>query len=131
MIPGIIVDKSNGSVTTSAGSATLYIDGREADFREIQSLRPKDISRVEYFDMPTGKYAKDASAINFIIKQVNNGGYTQIDALQGVGYLNGDYNIVSKYILGTKSLNLWAGYSLNNPNRPQINMNPLILKMTK
>ncbi|MDE7155601.1 MAG: outer membrane beta-barrel family protein [Muribaculaceae bacterium] len=115
MIPGIIVDKSNGSVTTSAGSATLYIDGREADFREIQSLRPKDISRVEYFDMPTGKYAKDASAINFIIKQVNNGGYTQIDALQGVGYLNGDYNIVSKYILGTKSLNLWAGYSLNNP----------------
>ena len=115
MIPGVSVERSTGSVTTPNGAATLYIDGREVDFREVQSLRPKDVSRVEYFDVPTGKYAKDAYAINIIMKPLNNGGYTQLDASQNVGYLYGDYNLISKFVTGTKSLNLWAGYSLKNP----------------
>lgn len=115
MIPGVSVERSTGSVTTPNGAATLYIDGREVDFREVQSLRPKDISRVEYFDVPTGKYAKDAYAINIIMKPLNNGGYTQLDASQNVGYLYGDYNLISKFVTGTKSLNLWVGYSLENP----------------
>lgn len=63
MIPGVSVERSTGSVTTPNGAATLYIDGREVDFREVQSLRPKDVSRVDYFDVPTGKYAKDAYAL--------------------------------------------------------------------
>ena len=115
MIPGVFVERSTGSVTTPSGAATLYIDGRKVDFREVQSLRPKDIARVEFFDVPTGKYAKDAYAINIVMKPLNNGGYTQLDASQGAGYLNGDYNLVSKFVTGTKSLNIWAGYSLENP----------------
>lgn len=115
MIPGVSVERSTESVTTPNGVATLYIDGREVDFREVQSLRPKDVSRVEYFDVPTGKYAKDAYAINIIMKPLNNGGYTQLDASQNVGYLYGDYNLISKFVTGTKSFNLWAGYSLENP----------------
>ena len=115
MIPGVSVERSTGSVTTPNGAVTLYIDGREVDFREVQCLRPKDVSRVEYFDVPNGKYAKDAYAINIIMKPLNNGGYTQLDASQNVGYLYGDYNLISKFVTGTKSLNLWAGYSLENP----------------
>ena len=115
MIPGISVDRATGSVTTPTGAATLYIDGREADFREVQSLRPKDIARVEYFDIPTGKYANDMSAINFVLKKLDNGGYTQLDATQGVGYLHGDYNLISKFVTGTKSINLWAGYAVDDP----------------
>lgn len=115
MIPGVSVGRSTGSVTTPSGAATLYIDGRKVDFREVQSLRPKDIARVEFFDVPTGKYAKDAYAINIVMKPLNNGDYTQLDASQGAGYLNGDYNLVSKFVTGTKSLNIWAGYSLENP----------------
>lgn len=115
MIPGVSVERSTGSVTTPNGAATLYIDGREVDFREVQSLRPKYVSRVEYFDVPNGKYAKDAYAINIIMKPLNNGGYTQLDASQNVGYLYGDYNLISKFVTGTKSFNLWAGYSLENP----------------
>lgn len=115
MIPGVSVERSTGSVTTPNGAVTLYIDGREVDFREVQSLRPKDVSRVEYFDVPNGKYAKDAYAINIIMKPLNNGGYTQLDASQNVGYLYGDYNLISKFVTGTKSLKLWAGYSLENP----------------
>lgn len=115
MLPGVSVNRTSGSITTPSGTATLYIDGREVEFREVQSLRPKDIASVEYFDIPTGKYAKDAAAINFVLKTIDNGGYTQLDAMQGLGYLNGDYNLISKYAIGTKSINLWTGYSLENP----------------
>ena len=38
MIPVVSVERSTGSVTTPNGDATLYIDGREVDFREVQSL---------------------------------------------------------------------------------------------
>lgn len=114
MIPGVNMDAESGKVTTSAGAATLYINGREATFREIQSLRPKEVVRVEYYDMPTGKYAKDQAVINYVVKQYKSGGYTQLDALQGVGYKHGDYNITSKYSFGNYNVNLWAGYSNAN-----------------
>lgn len=115
MIPGVIIDSKNNTVSTPVGSASLYIDGREATDIEIQSLRSKDIVSIEYYDVPTGKYAKDAAAINFVMKKMTNGGYTQIDALQGVGFLNGDYNLVSKYTTGSKNLTLWGGYAVENP----------------
>ena len=86
---GVNVDIENGVITTPAGTATLYINGGKASVREITSLRPKDILRVEYYDMPTGKYANDKSVINYIVKTYTSGGYTQVDALQGVGYLRG------------------------------------------
>lgn len=35
MIPGVSVGRSTGSVTTPSGAATLYIDGRKVDFREV------------------------------------------------------------------------------------------------
>ena len=115
MLSGVNVDTENGVITTPVGTATLYINGRKASVREITSLRPKDILRVEYYDMPTGKYANDKAVINYIVKTYTSGGYTQVDALQGVGYLKGDYNLTSKYSLGHYNVNLWAGSSVQNP----------------
>jgi hypothetical protein len=115
MIPGINVDMENGTIDTPAGGATLYINGREATYREVQSLRPVDIIRIEYYDMPTGKYAKDRAVINYIIKNYTSGGYTQIDGLQGVGYKEGNYNLASKYSFGNDNVNVWAGYRSENP----------------
>lgn len=97
MIPGVSVDRKTFKVNTPAGGATLYIDGREVDVCEVRALRPRDVAKVEYIDMPTGKYAKDVAALNFVTKRLTRGGYTQIDAQQGLGFLQGDYNAVSKY----------------------------------
>ena len=115
MLSGVNVDTENGVITTPVGTATLYINGRKASVREITSLRPKDILHVEYYDMPTGKYANDKAVINYIVKTYTSGGYTQVDALQGAGYLKGDYNLTSKYSLGHYNVNLWAGSSVQNP----------------
>lgn len=115
MIPGVTVDKKDGTVSTPQGNATVYINGREVTFREVQSLRPKDIANIEYYDLPTGKFAKDAASINFILKTPQEGGYTQVDAKQGAGFLLGDYNGISKYSFKNYNINIWTGYSVNKP----------------
>lgn len=112
MIPSIKVDKLKGEVTTFGGNVSLYIDGRKVDYREVQSLRPQDILKVEYFDAPTGKYAGDIASINYITKQHKMGGYISLDGKQAIGYLNGDYNIVGKLSSGNTSYILFAGYSM-------------------
>ena len=127
MIPGVDVDTESGKVSTPAGAATLYINGREATFREIQSLRTKDVVRVEYYDMPTGKYAKDLAVLNYVVKQFKSGGYTQLDALQGLGYKCGGYNITSKYSFGNSNANLWAGYSNANPKEDMVSKEDYLL----
>ena len=54
MIPNVSVDYQKGEVVTPAGHAALYINGRKATYREIESLRPKEVAKIEYFDSPSG-----------------------------------------------------------------------------
>ena len=41
MIPGVTVDAFKGSVSALGGKVSLYIDGMEADEREVRQLRPE------------------------------------------------------------------------------------------
>lgn len=116
MIPGIDVDRKKGVVATMGGAVTLYIDGRKVDYREVQSLRPRDIEKVEYFDVPTGKYAGDVASINYITRKWKSGGYVSLDANQTIGYLQGDYNAVSKVSHGNTSYTLFAGHTMYDYN---------------
>ena len=116
MIPGIDVDRKKGVVATMGGTVTLYIDGRKVDYREVQSLRPRDIEKVEYFDVPTGKYAGDVASINYITRKWKSGGYVSLDANQTIGYLQGDYNAVSKVSHGNTSYTLFAGHTMYDYN---------------
>lgn len=113
MIPGITVDRRKGQVSTFNGEVSLYINGRKADYREVQALRPHDIEKVEYFDMPTGQYAGDKAAINYIIKERKTGGYVTLDGTQTIGYLNGDYNAVAKINHQNTNYTLLGGHSMS------------------
>ena len=112
MIPSIDVNKRTGEVTTFGGSVSLYINGEKADYRDVQSLRPQDIERVEYYDVPTGKYANDVAAIDYITKQYKAGGYVTLDGKQTIGYLGGDYNVGAKVSHGNTSYTVWGGYNM-------------------
>ena len=115
VIPGLMVDCQKREVTSPFGAVSLYVDGRPADVQEVQTLRAKDIHKVEYYDLPTGKFANDNASINFVMKNPTEGGYTQLDAMQGVGYLQGDYNFITKYATPKYNFNVWGGYRLENP----------------
>ena len=112
MIPGMSVNTQKGSVNTLLGEATLYINGQKADNKEIHALRPKDIEKIEYFEMPTGKYAGDKASVNYILK--NTGGYVALDGMQTIGYLGGDYNANLKVMHKSTSYTLFAGHSMEH-----------------
>lgn len=114
MIPSIEVNKRTGTVSTFGGEVSLYINGEKADYRDVQSLRPRDIENVEYYDVPTGKYANDVAAINYIVKQYKAGGYIALDGKQNIGYLAGDYNVSSKINQGNTSYSVWGGYNMKD-----------------
>lgn len=114
MIPGMSVNTQKGSVNTLLGEATLYINGQKADYKEIRALRPKDIEKIEYFEMPTGKYAGDKASVNYILKKKNTGGYVALDGMQTIGYLGGDYNANLKVMHKNTSYTLFAGHSMEH-----------------
>lgn len=115
MIPGLIINQS-GYVEAMGMQASLYINGQECDAKEVQMIRPRDIEKIEYYDAPTGKYAKDQVAINFVLKQYRYGGYFQIEGLQTVGYTHGDYNIAGSINKGNTTYSLFAGSNYTNIN---------------
>lgn len=123
MIPGVDVDRLGGKVTSMGKEASLYIDGQPVGFREVQSLRPRDIEKVEYHDMPSGKYADDFVAINFITKKYTSGGYVSLDGKQTIGYLNGDYNGVVKLNRGNTDYTLFVGHQMNRYDGETEDMN--------
>lgn len=114
MIPGMSVNTQKGSVNTLLGEATLYINGQKADNKEIHALRPKDIEKIEYFEMPTGKYAGDKASVNYILKKKNTGGYVALDGMQTIGYLGGDYSANLKVMHKSTSYTLFAGHSMKH-----------------
>lgn len=115
MIPGLTVNRKDRTVTSMTGDATLYINGAEADIREVQNLQPKDIERIEYYVLPTnGKFTGDAASVNYITKVHKTGGYITLDGLQNIGYLRGDYNIGAKISRNNTNCSFWAGHSMKS-----------------
>lgn len=112
MIPGLNVNRKNGTVTTQMGEATIYINGVRADIHEVQNLRPKDIEKVEYYNLPTGKYVGDAASINYIIKKYKTGGYITLGGEQYIGYLNGNYDLGSKVSHNNTNYTFFGGYNI-------------------
>lgn len=113
-IPGLFIDMKSNNVDVMGLQATLYLNGQECNIKEIQMLRPRDIEKIEYHDAPSGKYAKDKLAINFITKQYRYGGYVQADGQQTIGYGHGDYNVATNYVRGNHSYTLFAGENYNH-----------------
>ena len=112
MLPNINVDRRKGSVSTFSGEVSLYINGQKASTNEVQGLRPSDIEKIEYFDMPTGKYSGDKVSINYVMKHQDSGGYLTLNGTQNLGYKEGDYNTVAKLNHKKTNYTFFGGYSM-------------------
>jgi len=111
MIPNLQIDRRKGTVSTIGGTVTLYIDGRQVEYREVKGLKSKDILKVEYYDVPTGKYAGDYASINIITRPMTTGGYISVDGTQQLAYQEGDYNLAAKVAHGNTSFTIFGGYN--------------------
>lgn len=109
MIPGVSVSVQDGTIDALGGAVALYIDGMPAEQREIRQLRPEDVARIQYMETPTGRYAGNRTALNFILKKRDSGGYVAADAQQRIGRNGGDYNLAAKVFGGNTQYTLFTG----------------------
>ena len=78
MIPQLDVNRMTGEVKSLTNrSITFAIDERVVDKEEVEQIRPKDVLRVEYVDMPSGKFADKDLVINFVMRHYDHGGYVE------------------------------------------------------
>lgn len=108
-LPKINVDLLTNAVTTIGGTVTLCINGREVTHDDIRALLPQDIQRVEYHDLPSGRFSGKVAVIDFITKRYSSGGSFLVNADQRLTYPEGSYlamarfnNNVSEYSVGCK-----------------------------
>lgn len=116
MVPGLEVDRQSGVVKNFNGAVSMYIDGRKADYREVRTLRSRDIEKIEYHDAPTGIYSNETGVINYITKQYKSGGYISLDGGQSIGYLNGDYQAAAKLTRGNTTYKFFGGHTMSKSN---------------
>ena len=108
-IPGIKVDIQTGSVEAMGAPSALYMNGQPCDPRDLVMLRPRDIEKIEYHDIPAGKYVSDRTAINFVVKQYRYGGYVLAKAQQTIGYNQGVYDLSSTVNHGRNTFTVFTG----------------------
>ena len=108
-IPGINVDTQNGSIEALGAKSSIYMNGQPCETKDLLMLRPKDIEKIEYYDVPSGKYSNDRTAINFVVKQYRYGGYILAKAQQMIGYTHGDYDLSSTINHGKNTFSAFTG----------------------
>ena len=112
MIPQLKVSPMGNSVATSdQTSLGIFIDERQADANELARLRPKDIARVEYYDMPTGVFARSGidRALNIVTKKYTSGGYVDVRTNTKVIYPQGNYSVQASLDKGNVNMLVMAG----------------------
>lgn len=112
MIPQLKVSPMENSVATSdQTSLGIFIDERQADANELARLRPKDIARVEYYDMPTGVFARSGidRALNIVTKKYTSGGYVDVRTNTKVIYPQGNYSVQASLDKGNVNMLVMAG----------------------
>ena len=74
-LPELNVDPISNSIqSTKGGTTLLLINGIEATDNQIRAVKPQDVVRVEYFDIPPTRYANRADqVVNLITRNPENG----------------------------------------------------------
>ena len=73
-IPEVVVDPVNGGVSSPLGNVQIRINGRQTSEKELASLMPSDIVKVEFYDNPGVAYQGAGAVVNFIVKHRTTGG---------------------------------------------------------
>ena len=115
MIPGLNIN-NDGTVNTMGFPTGLYINGQPASEDDIRYLYSNDVVRIELYDAPTGQFAKDNMALNFIVKKYNYGGYVSLYADQslGKGLSSGNYRVATSFNKNNITYSLFGGYGYSS-----------------
>lgn len=113
LLPNLWVDPVQESVSIQGTSGIIFrINGVKASFQEVKALRPEDIYRVDYKDVPSiRELNSNSGTIDFILKKPRMGTSLSSNALSAVstGMVNGNTNLRTNY----KKSQFALDYSVN------------------
>lgn len=131
-LPELYLDPISNTIQSTKGGTTLIlINGIEATDNQIRSIKPQDVVRVEYFDIPPARYSTRADqVVNLITHNPENGyvfgieGITSpltgfVDGSVYANFTRGKNNFAVEYLLSLRdydnreNTNSYA-YQLNN-----------------
>lgn len=99
-VPELFTDKLNYSISTmDGGSVKILINGLSATVQDLIGLRPDQVIKVVYYDIPPARYAGSGftSVINIITKKNQRGGNVVADLQNAVKTGFGNYEINFNY----------------------------------
>ncbi len=114
MIPGLSVDRQKGSVTRLGQEVAVYINGEKANNAEIRNVKPSSIVRIDYIDIPSGKFINDPISLNIITRSSTSGAYYAFDDTQYIGYMRNTFNATAQWNFGHSKVSLFAGNDFSN-----------------
>ncbi|UKK75710.1 hypothetical protein L6471_11010 [Segatella bryantii] len=114
MIPGLDVDRRSGSVTRLGQKVAIYINGEKANDAELRNIKPSSIVRIDYIDIPSGKFINDPVSLNIITRTSTSGAYYAFDDTQYIGYMRNTFNATAQWNLEHSKISLFAGNDLSN-----------------
>ena len=114
MIPGLDVDRQRGSVTRLGQEVAVYINGEKASNAELRNIKPGSIVRIDYIDIPSGKFINDPISLNIITRSSTNGAYYAFDDTQYIGYMRNTFNATAQWNLEHSKVSLFAGNDLSD-----------------
>lgn len=114
MLPGLDVDRQKGSVTRLGQEVAVYINGEKVNNAELRNIKPSSIVRIDYIDIPSGKFINDPISLNIITRSSTNGAYYAFDDTQYIGYMRNTFNATAQWNFEHTKVSLFAGNDLSN-----------------
>ena len=83
-IPQIRINRQTNQITASDGSVTVLVNGIASSEQELTTLRPEDVRKIEYYDLPPIKFglSNGNKVINIITKIREDGIYGSVELNQ-------------------------------------------------
>lgn len=114
MIPGLDVDRREGSVARLGQKVSVFINGEKANTAELRNIQPSSIVRIDYIDVPSGKYINDPVSLNIITRSGTTGAYYAFDDTQYIGYMRNAFNATAQWNLEHTKVSLFVGNDVSN-----------------
>lgn len=122
-LPELQVDPISNTLKSTKGGTTLFlINGIEATDNQIRSVKPEDVVRVEYFDIPPTRFATRADqVVNLITRNPENGYVYGADLTSALatGFVNG--SVYAEFTKGKNNFGLEYAINLRDYNNRENN----------
>lgn len=112
MIPELLVNTSDNSITYMNQSVLLCINGREATADEVRDLNAKNIKRVDIYPMGMPEFPQANAVINYVMKEHDYAGTLGFNANHQLTLAEGDGRVNTQYFQGKSefAVSLAGGY---------------------